>query len=171
MAPAFLGGAKVGVQAALDLDPGLYIRAKGQAVGMVMAAAVFADMLAPGDCAADAMYLVCRDADADPAAAKDQAEAAWSGVDRLPHCLGEAGIIRALFAQRAVVRALVAELSQVFKGSLFEFEAAVVAAEMNLQGVLQSQARPSRPPSITKARMRWMRLNALSVSGQPLSML
>lgn len=156
MPVAFADGAEESVQAAAHLRPGLQVRAKGKHVGMVVPAAIFCRVLAPGNGAADSPHLIRGDCNTDSAAAHDNTEDifAASRRHRLTRRLRKVRIVRARFAVRAVVHTTVAERRQVGGDLLLELESAVVAAKVYFQGALHCQASQRRLARNTSIRLR-----------------
>ena len=148
MAAVFAFSTEIGVYTALGHGEGLEVAAEGQAVGVVVAAAVLRDMLAPAEDAAHPGHFVRRDGDADPAAADDDRDGVLAAV--LERFAGQPGEVRVVDAPvgavTAVVDAGMAEAGQVVAELSLEPVAAVVAAEVDLHITLPRMAIASRLP-------------------------
>lgn len=145
MAAAFAPGSQECVDAALRRGESLQVAAEGEGIGMVVAAAVFGNMLAPGHHAAYARQLVGGDADTDSAAADQHGQCVrWIAGQGCAGQPGEVGVVNAVGAGTAVIGAVVPEFGQVVDELLFELEAAVVATEVDFHAALPMMAAANR---------------------------
>lgn len=148
MAAGFRLCSKVCVQAAFDHGHRLQVTAEGQAVGVVVAAAVLRDMLAPGHHATYARHLVGGNGDAGAAATDHDGKHVVSvGGQRRAGQAGKFRVVGALGAGAAVVGAGVTEPRQVLDEFVLESVSAMVAAEVDVHACLPMVAAASILPT------------------------